>query len=145
MRPRDYIQGIEHGEERVRLSCVSACLLKQQHCFESGHFKPLLWMIQDRAIWSFGTMSCNLSTCHPAALRLTLIMPRFPSDIGWRPFVESWISTREDANEHQVLRSLFEKYVEATRTIVRKGFKEVTPLRVLNKVKAPISCDALIA
>ncbi|CAB1116950.1 unnamed protein product [Ectocarpus sp. CCAP 1310/34] len=43
-------------------------------------------------------------------------------------------ATREDANERQVLPSLFEKYVEATRTIVRKGFKEVTPLRVLNKV-----------
>lgn len=55
-------------------------------------------------------------------------------DIGWRPFVDSWASTREDANERQVLPSLFEKYIEATRTIVRKGFKEVTPLRVLNKV-----------
>lgn len=49
--------------------------------------------------------------------------------------MESWAATREDANERQVLPSLFEKYVEATRTIVRKGFKEVTPLRVLNKVK----------
>lgn len=59
---------------------------------------------------------------------------RCSSDIGWKPFVESWAATREDANERQVLPSLFEKYVEATRTIVRKGFKEVTPLRVLNKV-----------
>lgn len=59
------------------------------------------------------------------------------SDIGWKPFVESWAATREDANERQVLPSLFEKYVEATRTIVRKGFKEVTPLRVLNKVPHP--------
>lgn len=49
--------------------------------------------------------------------------------------MESWAATREDANERQVLPSLFEKYVEATRTIVRKGFKEVTPLRVLNKVR----------
>lgn len=49
--------------------------------------------------------------------------------------MESWASTREDANERQVLPSLFEKYIEATRTIVRKGFKEVTPLRVLNKVR----------
>lgn len=57
-----------------------------------------------------------------------------PQDIGWKPFVESWAAMREDANERQVLPSLFEKYVEATRTIVRKGFKEVTPLRVLNKV-----------
>lgn len=49
--------------------------------------------------------------------------------------MESWAATREDTNERQVLPSLFEKYVEATRTIVRKGFKEVTPLRVLNKVQ----------
>lgn len=48
--------------------------------------------------------------------------------------MESWASTREDTNERQVLPSLFEKYIEATRTIVRKGFKEVTPMRVLNKV-----------
>lgn len=64
-----------------------------------------------------------------------MLNERFSSDIGWKPFVESWAATREDANERQVLPSLFEKYVEATRTIVRKGFKEVTPLRVLNKVK----------
>lgn len=56
-------------------------------------------------------------------------------DIGWKPFVESWAATREDANERQVLPTLFEKYVEVTRTVVRKGFKEVTPLRVLNKVQ----------
>lgn len=54
--------------------------------------------------------------------------------------MESWASTREDANERQVLPSLFEKYVEPTRTIVRKGFKEVTPLRVLNKVKSHAPC-----
>lgn len=57
-------------------------------------------------------------------------------DIGWKPFVESWASTREDASERQILPSLFEKYIEATRAIVRKGFKEVTPLRVLNKVRS---------
>lgn len=71
---------------------------------------------------------------HPIVVFVRL----FPQDIGWKPFVESWAATREDANERQVLPSLFEKYIEATRTIVRKGFKEATPLRVLNKVQRSV-------
>ncbi|CAN0161161.1 unnamed protein product [Scytosiphon promiscuus] len=76
----------------------------------------------------------SLKNATPATVSRAGILFINETDIGWKPFVESWAATREDANERQVLPSLFEKYVEATRTIVRKGFKEVTPLRVLNKV-----------
>eukprot|EP00903_Cladosiphon_okamuranus_P006208 g6103.t2 len=76
----------------------------------------------------------SLKNATPATVSRAGILFINETDIGWKPFVESWAATREDANERQVLPSLFEKYVEATRTVVRKGFKEVTPLRVLNKV-----------
>lgn len=80
---------------------------------------------------------CPLCECHDHDPFLAVCLTAcFSSDIGWKPFVESWAATREDANERQFLPSLFEKYVEVTRTIVRKGFKEVTPLRVLNKVQS---------
>ncbi|CAM9279490.1 unnamed protein product [Choristocarpus tenellus] len=76
----------------------------------------------------------SLKNATPATVSRAGILFINETDIGWKPFVDSWAQTREDANERQALPPLFDKYIEATSTIVRKGFKEVTPLRVLNKV-----------
>ncbi|CAM9107555.1 unnamed protein product [Discosporangium mesarthrocarpum] len=76
----------------------------------------------------------SLKNATPATVSRAGILFINETDIGWKPFVESWALAREDLNERQALPPLFEKYIEATSTVVRKGFKEVTPLRVLNKV-----------
>ena len=66
------------------------------------------------------------------------------SDIGWRPFVKSWMQKREvqgiDATGHEkaVLPGLFDKYVDATSDLVRRGYKECTPMYLLNKVSTII-------
>lgn len=39
-----------------------------------------------------------------------------------------------DPNERALLPGLFDKYVEALAEMTRKGFKEATPLRLINKV-----------
>lgn len=53
------------------------------------------------------------------------------TDIGWKPFMESWLNKRDLAGvdpsglEKSCLPGLFDKYVDATNDSVRKGFKEV--------------------
>lgn len=55
-----------------------------------------------------------------------------------RPFVDSWILKRDlagaDAIEKTVLPRLFDSYIDSTNESIRKGFKECTPLYLLNKV-----------
>jgi dynein heavy chain len=76
----------------------------------------------------------SLKNATPATVSRAGILFINESDVGWRPFVESWIQKREDQAERQHLPVLFDKYIDATSSMVRKGYKEVTPLRLLNKV-----------
>ncbi|CAM9131888.1 unnamed protein product, partial [Ectocarpus fasciculatus] len=82
----------------------------------------------------------SLKNATPATVSRAGILYINESDVGWRPFVESWLGRREESgvdpsgNEKALLPGLFEKYVDATQDLVRKGFKECTPMYLLNKV-----------
>lgn len=82
----------------------------------------------------------SLKNATPATVSRAGILYINETDIGWRPFVESWLQKREMTGadpsgiEKQCLRSFFDKYIEATNESVRKGFKECTPMYLLNKV-----------
>jgi dynein heavy chain, axonemal len=76
----------------------------------------------------------SLKNATPATVSRAGILFINESDVGWRPFVDSWAAKREDATERKALVELFAKYIDATANLVRKGYKEVTPLRILNKV-----------
>ena len=82
----------------------------------------------------------SLKNATPATVSRAGILYINETDIGWRPFVESWLHRREEGGmdpsgiEKSFLPQLFEKYIDATNEAVRKGFKECTPLYLLNKV-----------
>jgi dynein heavy chain len=82
----------------------------------------------------------SLKNATPATVSRAGILYINESDIGWKPFVESWLHKRDLANidasgvEKASLPALFEKYIDATNESVRKGFKECTPMYLLNKV-----------
>ncbi|RYG70338.1 hypothetical protein EON64_00425, partial [archaeon] len=82
----------------------------------------------------------SLKNATPATVSRAGILYINESDIGWRPFVESWLLKRELSGadpsgiERSALRGLFDKYIDATNEAVRKGFKECTPMYLLNKV-----------
>jgi dynein heavy chain, axonemal len=82
----------------------------------------------------------SLKNATPATVSRAGILYINESDIGWRPFVDSWLHKRDEGgfdpsgNEKSYLPGLFEKYIDATNEMVRKGFKECTPLYLLNKV-----------
>jgi dynein heavy chain len=82
----------------------------------------------------------SLKNATPATVSRAGILYINETDVGWRPFVDSWLGRREESgvdpsgNEKALLPGLFEKYVDATNELVRKGFKECTPMYLLNKV-----------
>jgi dynein heavy chain, axonemal len=82
----------------------------------------------------------SLKNATPATVSRAGILFINETDIGWRPFTESWLLKRDlggldpGGQEKAALPGLFEKYVDATNEAVRKGFKECTPLYLLNKV-----------
>jgi len=76
----------------------------------------------------------SLKNATPATVSRAGILYINETDVGWRPMVESWLQNREDANEKAQLGGLFDKYVEGLQEMTRKGYKSVTPIKVLNKV-----------
>lgn len=82
----------------------------------------------------------SLKNATPATVSRAGILYINESDVGWRPFVDSWLQERDkeggdpSGNEKTFLPPLFDKYIDATNEMVRRGFKECTPLYLLNKV-----------
>jgi dynein heavy chain len=82
----------------------------------------------------------SLKNATPATVSRAGILYINESDVGWRPFVDSWLHKRDlsgvdpSGSEKSFLPGLFEKYIDATNEMVRRGFKECTPIYLLNKV-----------
>ena len=82
----------------------------------------------------------SLKNATPATVSRAGILYINETDVGWRPFFDSWLTRREEqgvdpsGNEKTFLPALFEKYIDATNEMVRRGFKECTPMYLLNKV-----------
>ena len=52
------------------------------------------------------------------------------SDIGWRPYVQTWVETMGDQKTQTVLEQLFEQYVAPTLSMIAKEkWKHVTPIK----------------
>merc|ERR1719390_49126 len=75
----------------------------------------------------------SLKNASPATVSRAGILYINEADIGWRPFMESWVSQREEEVERTYLPGLFDKYIETTVELIRKGFKKVTPVRLINR------------
>jgi len=82
----------------------------------------------------------SLKNATPATVSRAGILYINETDVGWRPFVDSWLLKRDEegfdpsGQEKTFLPGLFEKYIDACNEMVRKGFKECLPLYLLNKV-----------
>jgi dynein heavy chain len=56
------------------------------------------------------------------------------TDIGWRPFVESWMAKIEDANVKAQLPGLFDKFIDPLYDQMRKSYKFVTKINLMGIV-----------
>lgn len=52
--------------------------------------------------------------------------------------METWVQRRENTTEKSYLPGLFDKYVESLVEMTRRGYKEVTSIRLINKVTTVI-------
>ncbi|XP_018352750.1 PREDICTED: dynein heavy chain 9, axonemal-like [Trachymyrmex septentrionalis] len=69
----------------------------------------------------------NLKTATPATVSRAGILYINPQDLGWTPYLASWLDTREHS-ERANLSILFEKYVPPLLEVTKSKFKKVTPL-----------------
>ncbi|XP_028435224.1 dynein heavy chain 11, axonemal isoform X2 [Perca flavescens] len=70
----------------------------------------------------------HLRTATPATVSRAGILYVNQQDLGWNPYVASWIDQRERQTERAHLTILFEKYVPHCVEQMRNTFKTITPI-----------------
>ncbi|VVC32244.1 Hypothetical protein CINCED_3A002285 [Cinara cedri] len=70
----------------------------------------------------------NLRSATPATVSRAGILYINPTDLGWNPYVASWIDSRVNVTEKAALVVLFEKYVPNCMEALKTKFKIITPI-----------------
>ncbi|XP_015596133.2 dynein beta chain, ciliary [Cephus cinctus] len=70
----------------------------------------------------------NLRTATPATVSRAGILYINPQDLGWNPYVTSWVETRTSQSEKSNLVILFDKYIPSCLETLRTRFKKITPI-----------------
>ncbi|XP_069945104.1 dynein beta chain, ciliary-like [Cherax quadricarinatus] len=70
----------------------------------------------------------HLRTATPATVSRAGIIYLNQGDLGWNPYVTSWIDRREVQSEKANLMVLFDKYIPTCQEILRVRFKKITPM-----------------
>ncbi|XP_059610636.1 dynein beta chain, ciliary isoform X2 [Phlebotomus argentipes] len=77
----------------------------------------------------------NLRTATPATVSRAGILYINPQDLGWNPYVTSWIETRKVPAEKSNLVILFDKYIPPCLDNIRCRFKKITPIAEMAHVQ----------
>ncbi|KAJ3364693.1 hypothetical protein GGF32_001332 [Allomyces javanicus] len=78
----------------------------------------------------------DLKYATPATVSRAGILYVNPSDLGWSPYVQSWLEKREDAAEKSSLTVLFERYVNPCLDAVHSGKFKMAPVEDFSMVQA---------
>ncbi|KAB0376184.1 hypothetical protein FD755_012827 [Muntiacus reevesi] len=70
----------------------------------------------------------HLRTATPATVSRAGILYVNPQDLGWNPYVASWIDRRRHQSEKANLTILFDKYIPACLDKLRTSFKTITSI-----------------
>ena len=77
----------------------------------------------------------NMREASPATVSRGGVIFMNDTDVGWKPYVVSWIDEREYDVEKQMLRKLFEIYVAKVFEWMRKNCETIVPLPEINRVQ----------
>eukprot|EP01048_Picozoa_sp_COSAG05_P013037 COSAG05_NODE_1351_length_5113_cov_3.061827_1_plen_1457_part_00 len=76
----------------------------------------------------------DLRNASPATVSRAGVIFVNEDDIGYMPFVHTWLEKRDDDHERTTLLKMFEKYVPPVLEAVRKQFKVTVPIVKINMV-----------
>jgi len=76
----------------------------------------------------------SLANATPATVSRAGILFINDTDIGWRPYVETWMTTLSDDVLKAHLPGLFDKYIDAVSEGMRRTMKTAVPLPLINQV-----------
>ncbi|KAK3254170.1 Dynein beta chain, flagellar outer arm [Cymbomonas tetramitiformis] len=74
--------------------------------------------------------------CSPATVSRGGVIFVNAEDIGWAPVVDSWINSLEDKQYVPLLIELFGRYMDKSLEHVRRNFKTVCPLPLVNQAQS---------
>ncbi|KAM8981229.1 dynein axonemal heavy chain 11 isoform 1-T1 [Sarcophilus harrisii] len=77
----------------------------------------------------------HLQTATPATVSRAGILYVNPQDLGWNPYVASWIDRRSHQSEKANLTILFDKYVPPCLDKLRTSFKTITSIPEISLVQ----------
>jgi dynein heavy chain len=77
----------------------------------------------------------NMSQASPATVSRGGVVFMNSEDVGWKPYVNSWIQNREIEYERLQLTSLFIKYISKVFDFLSKNLKSVVPIPEISKVQ----------
>ncbi|CAI9715298.1 Hypothetical predicted protein [Octopus vulgaris] len=77
----------------------------------------------------------HLKTATPATVSRAGILYINPQDLGWNPYVQSWVDAREIQSEKAILTILFDKYIPPCLDILRIRFKKIIPITEFSHVQ----------
>lgn len=85
----------------------------------------------------------HLKSATPATVSRAGILYVNTEDVGWQPFVSSWIETckRTSKTERQLLSSLFDRYLPSVIKQIEKKVKLITPMTTISMVT--LTCNLL--
>ena len=76
----------------------------------------------------------NLKHATPATVSRAGILYINPGDLGWNPYVTSWVETRSSSTEKANLTILFDKYIPTIQEAMKHRFKKITPIPQITHV-----------
>ncbi|KAL5251273.1 hypothetical protein ACHWQZ_G016836 [Mnemiopsis leidyi] len=77
----------------------------------------------------------DLSVASPATVSRCGMVYMDSGDLGWQPFVDSWLEKQKDTNTKSNLRRMFDKYIVPVLDFRKKMCKEIVTTSTLNSVK----------
>jgi dynein heavy chain len=78
----------------------------------------------------------NLKYATPATVSRAGILYLNNTDVGWNPYVQSWLDKREDAAEKTNLSVLFDRYVNPCLDVIRSGRFKMAAVEEFSMVMA---------
>ena len=80
----------------------------------------------------------DLQYASPATISRCGMVYVDPKDIGWQPYTYRWLNSRENAAEQEVMRGLFDKYLQVCVDYVVEGIEDKASMTMVDPLKQAI-------